>query len=105
MTGNILTVQHYSVQDGPGIRTLVFMKGCPLRCSWCCNPESQTAKPQIRYFSHRCKLCLECVAHCPTFSVTLAGNALQRSFEACDHCRSKACIEVCNYDAVALSGK
>jgi pyruvate formate lyase activating enzyme len=105
MTGTILTVQHYSVHDGPGIRTLVFMKGCPMHCPWCCNPESQTAQPQLRYIRSRCKACLECVIHCPTSSISYTEKIIHRSFDICNQCQSKVCIETCNYDAVSLSGK
>ena len=49
MEGCVFNVQKYSVHDGPGIRTIVFLKGCPLHCKWCCNPESQLAHPQIAY--------------------------------------------------------
>ena len=105
MNGTILTIQHYAVHDGPGIRTLVFMKGCPLRCSWCCNPESQSAQPQLRYLKFHCKACLECVEHCPTASVSASDDGMQRSFDECIVCESKVCIEKCNYDAITLSGK
>ncbi|MEI6060530.1 MAG: glycyl-radical enzyme activating protein [Bacteroidota bacterium] len=105
MTGTILTILNYAVHDGPGIRTLVFMKGCPLRCSWCCNPESQSARPQLRYISFRCKACLECVIHCPSSSVSFGGSVIQRSFETCNHCDLKICIEKCNHDAISISGR
>jgi pyruvate formate lyase activating enzyme len=105
MNGTILNVQHYAVHDGPGIRTLVFFKGCPLRCSWCCNPESQLAKPQLRYISFRCKACLECVIHCPSSSISFEDSVIHRSFDQCNQCQSKVCIEKCNYDAITLSGK
>jgi pyruvate formate lyase activating enzyme len=105
MTGTILNIQHYAVNDGPGIRTLVFFKGCPLRCSWCCNPESQATQPQLRYISFRCKLCLDCVSSCPTSSVSFADGAFHRNFNGCHSCVSKDCIEKCNYDALSISGK
>jgi pyruvate formate lyase activating enzyme len=105
MNGTILNVQHYAVHDGPGIRTLVFLKGCPLRCQWCCNPESQSAQPQLRYISFRCKTCLECVIHCPSSSISFSGSVLHRSFDNCNQCHSKVCIEKCNYDAITISGQ
>ena len=105
MNGTILTIQHCAVHDGPGIRTLVFMKGCPLRCSWCCNPESQSAQPQLRYLKFHCKACLECVEHCPTASVSASDDGMQRSFDECNICESKVCIEKCNNNAITLSGK
>jgi pyruvate formate lyase activating enzyme len=105
MKGTILNVQHYAVHDGPGIRTLVFLKGCPLRCQWCCNPESQWAQPQLRYISFRCKACLECVGSCPSFSISFSDGAIHRNFDDCYCCNSKECLEKCNYDAISLSGK
>lgn len=105
MTGTIFNIQHYAVHDGPGIRTLVFLKGCPLHCAWCCNPESQQARPQLRYISFRCKACLECVIHCPSSAVSFEEGVLHRSFDLCRQCSSKVCIEKCNYDALTLSGR
>ncbi|MFZ4547876.1 MAG: glycyl-radical enzyme activating protein [Bacteroidales bacterium] len=105
MTGTILTIQHYAVHDGPGIRTLVFMKGCPLRCSWCCNPESQLALPQLRYLKSHCKACLKCVEYCPTHSVAATDDGMKRSFDVCNVCQSKVCIEECNNNAITVSGK
>ena len=57
MNGIIFDIQRFSVNDGPGIRTSVFLKGCPLRCVWCHNPESQHAERQILYYEHKCKRC------------------------------------------------
>ena len=105
MNGTILNVQHYAVHDGPGIRTLVFLKGCPLHCYWCCNPESQSSQPQVRYISFRCKACLECVIHCPSSSISSVDSVIHRSFDHCNQCHSRVCIEKCNYDAITLSGK
>ena len=105
MNGTILTIQNYAVHDGPGIRTMVFLKGCPLRCAWCCNPESQSAKPQLRYISFRCKSCNACVENCPTASVSAEDGKILRSFDQCNSCDSKECIEKCNYDALSMSGK
>ena len=105
MTGTIVNIQHYAVHDGPGIRTLVFLKGCPLRCSWCCNPESQSDRPQLRYIGFRCKQCLECMDCCPNDAVTAAGGVIHHRFETCIDCREKGCIEMCNHDALTMSGR
>lgn len=59
-------IQHFSLQDGPGIRTTVFVKGCPLRCPWCHNPETQSPKVEINYFIDKCIGCARCVEICPT---------------------------------------
>jgi pyruvate formate lyase activating enzyme len=68
-SGTIFDIQHYSVYDGPGIRTVVFLKGCPLRCAWCQNPESQMMKPEIGYLKAKCTGCGKCVEACPNEAI------------------------------------
>ena len=65
MTGRIFDIQRFSLYDGPGIRTAVFLKGCPLRCRWCHNPESQKSDPEILYSAEKCIRCGACGAACP----------------------------------------
>ena len=65
ITGNIFDIDHFAVHDGPGIRTCVYLKGCPLRCAWCHSPESQKPGPQLLYASARCAHCGICVPACP----------------------------------------
>ncbi len=65
MNGKIFNIQKFCVNDGPGIRTTVFMKGCPLRCVWCHNPESQSLKRELMYYADKCIGCLRCIALCP----------------------------------------
>ena len=60
-TGTVFNIQKYSVHDGPGIRTIVFLKGCPLSCKWCSNPESQASHPQVAYNKGRCIGCHRCI--------------------------------------------
>jgi pyruvate formate lyase activating enzyme len=105
MNGIIFNIQNYAVHDGPGIRTLVFLKGCPLRCQWCCNPESHLAQPQLRFIPFLCKNSHECIASCPTSSITYSDGAIHRNFDDCHTCQSKDCVEACNYDAISISGK
>lgn len=72
--GIVFNIQKYSVHDGPGIRTLVFMKGCPLRCLWCCNPESQRAEPELGYHVDKCFGCGRCAAVCTHEALQLDAN-------------------------------
>ncbi len=66
MEGIVFNIQKFCVNDGPGIRTTVFLKGCPLKCVWCHNPESQAMRPELMYDEKKCAGCLRCVAVCPT---------------------------------------
>jgi pyruvate formate lyase activating enzyme len=102
--GMILNVQRYSVHDGPGIRTLVFMKGCPLRCLWCSNPESQKTEVQLRVVPSRCVGCGKCVEVCPRQAIERSvdiGTITDRRI--CIHCGK--CVEACLYDARAVVGQ
>ena len=67
----VTDVQRFSVRDGPGIRTVVFLKGCPLRCAWCHNPETQRAEPEIRFVAARCIGCGACATMCPDCVITV----------------------------------
>jgi len=101
--GQIFNIQHYSIHDGPGIRTNVFLKGCFLRCIWCQNPESQSLKPELLYFREKCTGCGKCVAVCP-------ANAIQiieaKSYTYRNKCSgSGQCTQVCPNEARSLIGK
>ncbi len=101
--GMVFDVQRYSLHDGPGLRTLVFLKGCPLRCAWCSNPESQDPKPQLLYDGDACTLCLACVPSCPTGALTTAGEgSLSWDLTRCVSCG--ACVRACPHGARTLSG-
>jgi pyruvate formate lyase activating enzyme len=105
MSGTIFDIQHYAVHDGPGIRTLVFLKGCPLHCAWCCNPESQSFSPQLRYMASRCTGCLACMEVCSAGAITRSENTLSHSVDVCLACTDKPCVDACNYSARSVSGK
>lgn len=104
--GRLFDLQHYSVHDGPGIRTVVFLKGCPLRCLWCSNPESQDARPQLRHFMARCRACLECRSACPAGAVTAEEGRRAPRFDRarCEACGDWRCVEACPNEALAIAG-
>ena len=89
-TGLVFDVQRYSLHDGPGIRTTVFLKGCPLRCSWCHNPESMNASPELRVFGSRCIGCDACREACP---LGLAEGGVMPDPDVCLACGS--CVAAC----------
>ncbi len=98
----ISQIQHFSLQDGPGIRTTIFVKGCPLRCPWCHNPETQKTTEEFYYNSSRCDACGRCAAICPTGASELIiatdGVAtLNFDREQCSNCMS--CTTVCLTEA------
>lgn len=105
MKGVVFDIQHYSVHDGPGIRTLVFLKGCPLRCAWCCNPESQHHQPQLRYHAPRCTGCLACTRNCSHQDLHHHNGSIRRDFSICHVCQEMTCVDHCNYSALAETGK
>jgi len=84
--GLIFNIQRYSVHDGPGIRTTVFLKGCPLACWWCHNPESQNAQPELLIMENRCLRCGECLKVCPTGPEPQAFTTHPAGCTACGHC-------------------
>ncbi len=106
-TGRIFNIQRYSIHDGGGIRTLVFLKGCPLACWWCSNPESQSAKPELGFIETRCvgaETCgAPCLAACPADALELDEQSKAIvSRDACDSCGE--CTEVCGHDALKVVG-
>lgn len=102
--GHIFDIQRFSVNDGPGIRTTVFFKGCPLRCLWCDNPESQAELPQLLYLESLCTRCGRCVEVCPSGASKPGPDGLIRVDRG--RCQvSGQCVEVCPSGARVISGK
>lgn len=100
---NIINIARFCTDDGPGIRTTVFLKGCPLRCSWCHNPESQNTQPEILWDQKVCHSCGKCAAVCPEGAHSI-NNGIH-SFEAALCAGCGACAKVCPTGALELSGK
>lgn len=99
--GFIFDIQRFSLHDGGGIRTLVFMKGCPLRCEWCSNPESQSSHPQLMFYKELCIGCGECLGVCKFGA--MGSGIWDVDHEKCVGCG--ACVEHCYAEAKRIVGK
>ena len=102
-TVTVADIQRFSVHDGPGIRTTVFLKGCPLRCRWCHNPETHDPRPQVRVTPARCIGCGACAAVCPRHCHTLTQDAHEFHSHLCIRCN--ACVDACPVKAIDLCGR
>lgn len=100
--GTVLQVQRMSTEDGPGIRTTVFFKGCTLRCAWCHNPESISSKPQVQWVESRCIGCGACVEACPKEALTPTPGGIIIDRDQCDSCGE--CAAECPSTAMELLG-
>jgi pyruvate formate lyase activating enzyme len=102
--GYIFDIQRFSINDGPGIRTTVFFKGCPLRCIWCDNPESQEQLPQLLYFESLCTKCYRCVEVCPSGATKISPDgSIEIDHGLCQACG--LCVKACLSEARVISGK
>lgn len=101
--GRIFNIMKYSIHDGPGIRTAVFFKGCPLSCQWCHNPESQKLEQELFFWPERCIGCGLCLENCPNGALAAADGKPEFRRELCQACG--ACAKVCNAGARELVGK
>lgn len=101
--GIIFNIQKFSIHDGPGIRTTIFFKGCPLRCKWCSNPESQLKNIQILYDQTKCIHCLNCLNSCPTNALSLVNNKIIVDHKKCTGCLK--CVNNCINNALTNEGE
>lgn len=99
----VFEIKRFAVHDGDGIRTTVFLKGCPLRCVWCHNPEGLHATPQLAFYPHKCISCGECVAVCPADAHGITDGIHQFDRTRCLACGK--CAEVCLGEALTLYGR
>jgi pyruvate formate lyase activating enzyme len=115
-TGRVLNIQHFCTHDGPGIRTTVFLKGCPLRCKWCSNPESIHPKPELAYNPQKCigeKQCGRCLSVCPESAIFVVGadgraageavtDPIHINWDLCTNCGK--CMPACPTEALSEFG-
>ena len=103
LTAQIFNIQHFSTEDGPGIRTTVFFQGCPLRCLWCSNPESQKPERQLAHRAPLCIRCGKCIEVCPHGALSVRDGAIAVDRSRCDVCGS--CVSVCPGHAMFFYGE
>lgn len=104
LSGVVFNIERFAIHDGPGIRTLVFLQGCPLACLWCQNPEGQSKHPILLFFENKCVKCLRCLTACPTGATFMSKDgriAVDRTL--CENCFK--CVEVCPSGARKASGR
>jgi pyruvate formate lyase activating enzyme len=99
----IFDIRRYSINDGPGIRITIFMKGCPLKCQWCHNPESQSREVQKLYTASKCIGAQDCIEICPNKALTLTSEGIVTDTVVCNLCG--LCAEACPSKAIEMSGK
>ena len=98
----VLSITRMTIHNGPGMRTLVLFKGCPLRCLWCSTPESQKTKPEIGVYPAKCIQCGDCIPVCPVNAIHLVDKKPVIDRSICNVCGK--CAEVCNAQALEILG-
>ncbi|MHC1785240.1 MAG: glycyl-radical enzyme activating protein [Anaerolineaceae bacterium] len=101
--GIVFDIQRYSLHDGPGLRTNVFLKGCGLNCRWCSNPESKQSQPEIAFFDRTCFMCGDCVPVCSEAAIISENQHITWNRLKCNQCGR--CTEVCSAHSFSLIGK
>ncbi len=99
----VLSIGRMTIHNGPGLRNVIYFKGCPLRCRWCSTPESQSAAPELAVYQIRCIQCNQCVTVCPLNAVSLQDKLIKVDREICNNCGK--CTEVCHAEALRLLGQ
>lgn len=99
----IINIQKYSIHDGDGIRTTAFFKGCPLKCTWCHNPESQSYAREVLYYTERCTGCTACAHACPNKAIIDKHGHVDTDRSRCDLCGT--CLDYCLNNAREIVGK
>lgn len=99
----IFDIQKFSIHDGPGIRTIIFLKGCPLHCQWCANPESNNVQPELLFYPNYCIGCKACIKQCQSGAIKIINNIVTFDNSLCTGCLK--CTEVCHSTARRISGK
>jgi pyruvate formate lyase activating enzyme len=102
-TAVLFNIQRFSLHDGPGIRTIIFFKGCPLNCLWCSNPEAQNSFPELTYNQRKCIGCKKCINVCPVDALSFTDEKIKIDRNRCDNCGK--CLEVCISEALVMIGK
>ena len=98
-----MEIERFAIHDGPGIRSTVFLQGCPLHCPWCANPESQKIGSKLMYNEKKCVHCGKCVENCPAGVIKIKNGSLEFDRNHCLHC--KTCEEGCIQNAIQFNGK
>ncbi len=101
--GIVFDIQRYSLHDGPGLRTNVFLKGCGLDCRWCSNPEAKKPRPEVAFFDRKCFLCGDCIPSCPESAIALKDGQIEWDRLRCE--QSGRCVQVCPAHAFVTIGE